>query len=176
MNLSRRHAQIAYNFDTARFELTLWGKHGLAVGAQLITPEAPPVPLSSGDLITGFESSFHFMLPRDHTALATRNGMAPNAPAQHPAFQVAPYSAHQPATQQAPEHIAAVQPAHGAPEGSGPADSMGTATALFLGGGGHAGGTVPVGAPGPALMPQVRPWLESVPELSHSWSCPSNWR
>jgi hypothetical protein len=65
MNISRLHAKINYNFQTARFELTVLGKNGVTVKGTLHTPNSAPVVLQSQDLLQIGESSFWFLLPKD---------------------------------------------------------------------------------------------------------------
>ncbi|PNH10982.1 Fork head transcription factor 1 [Tetrabaena socialis] len=67
--ISRQHAAIRYNFDTKCFELVVLGKNGVQVDSgngetHLYTPESPPTPLKSRDLLTMGEKRFYFLLPR----------------------------------------------------------------------------------------------------------------
>ena len=133
MNISRKHAIIAYNFTAGQFELKLLGKNGLSVGDKLFGPDDAPCALSSGDVISGTSCRFHFFLPRDREPLQSRNGMsalsnvAPSAPAaQLPAQPGAAMSAGPGAA-----------PAAGLHATPTPADGNAAAAAHFLR---HSGG------------------------------------
>ena len=67
MSISRKHAKIAYNFETANWELTILGKNGVSVGKILYAPSSPPVVLRSQDLLQFGDKmepvSLYFLLP-----------------------------------------------------------------------------------------------------------------
>ncbi len=68
--ISRQHAAIRYNFESKCFELIVMGKNGVSVesaatGALVMyTPQSPPQPLRSKDLIIVADKRFYFLLPR----------------------------------------------------------------------------------------------------------------
>ncbi|GIL48320.1 hypothetical protein Vafri_4599 [Volvox africanus] len=68
--ISRQHASIRYNFDTKSFELVVLGKNGVTVessgsgATHLYTPDSPPTPLRTRDLLIMGEKRFYFLLPR----------------------------------------------------------------------------------------------------------------
>lgn len=64
MNISRQHAKIVFNFDTKNFELIVLGKNGVTVEDVLYTPESPPQPLRSQDLLVIGDKKLHFLLPK----------------------------------------------------------------------------------------------------------------
>jgi hypothetical protein len=80
MSVSRRHAKIAYNFETGRWELELLGKNGAVVDGVSCEPGGEPVPLRSGaHLAIGGEVEFWFLLPTPPARL-----FRPAAPAPQP--------------------------------------------------------------------------------------------
>ncbi|GIL74672.1 hypothetical protein Vretimale_2312 [Volvox reticuliferus] len=68
--ISRQHASIRYSFDTKSFELVVLGKNGVTVessgsgATHLYTPDSPPTPLRTRDLLIMGEKRFYFLLPR----------------------------------------------------------------------------------------------------------------
>lgn len=73
MNISRKHARIAYNFVEKQFELIVEGKNGVTVGSELLTPDSAPYKLSSGDLLKIGDSSLYFLLPKDPTRIFSQH-------------------------------------------------------------------------------------------------------
>lgn len=120
--ISRQHAAIRYNFESKCFELVVMGKNGVSVesattGALVMyTPQSPPQPLRSKDLIIVADKRFYFLLPRSlggHRSkrrkieqqgqgqgqpAAPQGSAPPQAPAQAAAVPTAPQDpAHPPA-------------------------------------------------------------------------------
>ncbi len=95
MNISRQHAKIVYNKAigeepaipclphwarcssgghcaykaggvlAGQWELHVMGKNGVTLHGVLLTPEHPPHPLKSQDMIQIAEKQFHFLLPKN---------------------------------------------------------------------------------------------------------------
>ena len=95
MNISRQHAKIVYSKDigeepdipctplglrialeaealykpsdvlAGQWELHVMGKNGVTLHGVLLTPEHPPHPLKSQDMIQIAEKQFHFLLPKN---------------------------------------------------------------------------------------------------------------
>lgn len=74
MSISRKHAKIAFNFETKNWELTILGKNGVSVGKILYAPTSPPVVLRSQDLLQFGDKmepvSLYFLLPLKERAEA----------------------------------------------------------------------------------------------------------
>ena len=48
-----------------QWELHVMGKNGVTLNGVLLTPEHPPHPLKSQDMIQIAEKQFHFLLPKN---------------------------------------------------------------------------------------------------------------
>ncbi|EFJ46772.1 hypothetical protein VOLCADRAFT_92922 [Volvox carteri f. nagariensis] len=92
--ISRQHATIRYNFDAKCFELAVLGKNGVTVEStsngttHLYTPESPPTPLRSRDLLIMGEKRFYFLLPR------AMGGQSRKRPRTEPSPAPGPLGAH----------------------------------------------------------------------------------
>ncbi|KAI8991353.1 fork head domain-containing protein [Mycotypha africana] len=62
-SVSRQHARLFYNFNTHRFELTIYGKNGAFVNEQFVE-RGVTVPLENKTKIQIGEMAFQFLLPR----------------------------------------------------------------------------------------------------------------
>ncbi|GLC40036.1 hypothetical protein PLESTB_001517700 [Pleodorina starrii] len=122
--ISRQHATIRYNFDAKCFELVVLGKNGVQVescgsgATHLYTPDSPPTPLRSRDLLIMGEKRFYFLLPRAMGGQSRKRrrmepspapgastvpaGAAPAAAAPAPAPPAAGAQQHPPQPQPAP--------------------------------------------------------------------------
>ena len=56
---------LMYSRSTGQWELHVLGKNGVTLHGTLLTPENPPHPLRSQDMIQIAEKQFHFLLPKD---------------------------------------------------------------------------------------------------------------
>jgi len=81
MNLSRHHADIAFNFDSGCFELQVKGKNGVSVAGKFVPAGSDPIPLRSQDLVQVADMQFYFLLPPVGTGDSKRPREAEDAPA-----------------------------------------------------------------------------------------------
>ena len=56
---------LSQSRSTGQWELHVLGKNGVTLHGTLLTPENPPHPLRSQDMIQIAEKQFHFLLPKD---------------------------------------------------------------------------------------------------------------
>ncbi|KFM26227.1 Fork head transcription factor 1 [Auxenochlorella protothecoides] len=115
MSVSRQHARILYSFPSARWELQVLGKNGVAVDGVTYLPGGDPVPLASRALLQiGQDVSFHFLLPsstrRRHVSVIRVSGPDPIEPS--PAAREAAEWGH--------ASVAAQQAQQAAPQQPGP--------------------------------------------------------
>ncbi|GLI69422.1 hypothetical protein VaNZ11_014031 [Volvox africanus] len=113
--ISRQHASIRYNFDIKSFELVVLGKNGVTVessgsgATHLYTPDSPPTPLRTRDLLIMGEKRFYFLLPRAMGGQSRKRRRLEPSPAPgpqiHPAGAVPAQHQNpaQPSTSSAPQ-------------------------------------------------------------------------